>query len=353
MVNVVDIAHSGTKIGTLRSASYRMSDLHAVGQDQAAPYWQEFQRQLSGSVIPEHISDVYLVHDAVVDGPGLVFDRDLNLIRQSIRQTTTAEIDSFNYGVVDWHMKGQIPSHSGKTLLCEKAGVGNYGHWMVEMLPIVQAFITELTSKQYSLRMPIGPARMTAVMFDSLNLLGVPHSQVKMRRAGPERYERLLFVDNFTDHGNRYSPIAVESFDAIKRNFETAGSGKIWVTRERTQRKLVCEAELCAELTKRGWRIVDPATMRLHDQVTAFASAREIAGVAGAGLTNIGFSEAGTKVTAFLPSLMPDLFYWSLASMKGQAYREIRCPVIAGSDGGNWDGVLDVSLSRVLDLLDG
>ena len=74
--------------------------------------------------------------EVYVEGPGLVFDRDLNLIRQTINQASEPEIEASYASVQEAARQGPPRLSPGVTLLCERSGIGNYGHWLVEMLPV-------------------------------------------------------------------------------------------------------------------------------------------------------------------------------------------------------------------------
>jgi capsular polysaccharide biosynthesis protein len=192
---------------------------------------------------------------------------------------------------------------------------------------------------------------MNAVMFDSLNLLGVPNSQVRLRRPGPERYERLYLLPGLSTHGHRYSSLAIDALELVGASIEKGEPTNIWVSRSDTDRRLVHEDEVCDALRTLGWAIASTGQMRFHDQIRLFKGAKKIAGVTGAGLANIAFAPHGTPVIFFMPAEMPDIFYWSIASIKEQAYREIRCAPVAGTEGGNWNGLLEMSVDEVLALV--
>jgi capsular polysaccharide biosynthesis protein len=351
VVTIVDISDSASRIGTFKSPSFVMSDATVIGMEFMTDAWRDQHKEISGRSFPDETLDAYMLEDAVVDAAGLIYDKDYRLIQQTIHQTETWEIDAYTYSIGEHARLDTIPYHRGTTVLCEKSGVGNYGHWLVEMLPVAFLFLPQLQARECFVRMPLSAARMNAVMFDSFSLLGVPSTQVRLRRPGPERYERLYVVPALSHHGYRYSPFAMDTLEAIAATIEAGEPAPIWVRRSDTNRRLVHEAAVCDELAARGWVIADTGKMRLHDQIKLFKGAKTIAGVAGAGLTNMAFAASGTPLTIFMPALMPDVFYWSLASFKQQPYREIRCPALEGTEGGNWNGLLDISVEDVIRLI--
>jgi capsular polysaccharide biosynthesis protein len=98
-----------------------------------------------------------------------------------------------------------------------------------------------------------------------------------------------------------------------------------------------------------GWAIADPALFTFRQQIALFRGARRIAGVSGAGLSNLVFAPRGAQATCFTPANMPDTFYWLLCELGAKRYREIRCPQDLGLRGTEpWDTKLAISLPDAL-----
>ena len=346
-----EISQSGSLIARVASRPFQTSFPEIINRELIPPdLWASYSR-LWGLSYPYGEIDIYEVKDAVVDGPGLVYDRHLHLIHQSIHEATNVEIDGYTWGVGEGARLGSIPFHPGTTVLCEKSGIGNYGHWLVEMLPRAFVVRAEVQAEKWRLRLPLAGQAMNTVMRDSLKLIGTPNHQIVDRKPGPERYESLIMITGISRHGQRYSPITTDVFDEMGRSVTPWPSKHVWITRGKTNRRLSLEFEVCDALATHGWTIVDPAEMSLVDQIACFKGAARIAGVAGAGLTNVAFARRGTPVTIFMPANMPDIFYWSLADFGGLPFREVRCPIAAGTAAGNWDGLLDIPVDEVLRLL--
>ena len=56
------------------------------------------------------------------------------------------------------------------------------------------------------------------------------------------------------------------------------------------------EPELVARLTDLGFRIIEPETLSVTDQILAFSSAEMVVGPSGSGMFNVAFCHPGTKV---------------------------------------------------------
>lgn len=263
--------------------------------------------------------------DAIVDGPGLVFDRDLNLVRQTIHQTTIPEIEAAFDRVRQAAGDPSFQTNLGVTLLCEKAGVGNYGHWLVEMLPIAYMERQRLVAGGWQLRLPVSSAAMNAVMRESVELLGIDAGQCAFREPHPQRYEQLVVMTGLTRHGIRYSPLVIDSAEALAASVPAGAARRVWFSRAGRVRSLVDEHRIGERLADDGWLVVDPATLGLREQIALAKGADHVAGVNGAGLSNLLFAGKGVRVTSFMPASMPDVFFWMLAGFKQQHYREVRC----------------------------
>ncbi len=348
MANIVDLSPEHT-MGTMPSPRYQLSCPDLVSPDLAPAHIRDHREHLLAGVQAPAPIRWFVIPDAIVEGPGLVYDRDLNLIRDSIHQTPEQDANQFTWSVTENKRAGRISRQQGVTLLCEKAGVGNYGHWIVEMLPIVHLMLPEILRWGWNVRLPLAGPKMNAVMEASLELLGIPKEQVKFRSPGPDAYDRLVMVSGMTRHGQFYSPLVVDAAEAVAAAIRPGPAADIWVTRATASRKLLNEDQIVAELLGKNWMIVDPSQMTLRHQIAVFKGARRIAGVAGAGLTNLVFAPSGSQVITFMPSQMPDIFYWTLSDLKEHRYREIRCPEATEHFvEGNWDTPIRMEMSDVL-----
>jgi len=348
MAKIIDLP-SEYVVGSIPSPHYQLNPPDIRNRDLIPAYFRESCDDLLSKVQAPPPIRWSVIPDAIVEGAGLVYDRDLNLIRESIHENSQQDIDIVTWSVTENTRTGSIPRHDGVTLLCEKAGVGNYGHWLAEMLPIVFLMLPEILRWGWKVRVPVASTEMNEVMQASLELLGIPKRQITFRVAGPEAYERLVMIMGMTHHGYFYSPKVVEAAEALAATIRPGPAADVWVTRARSTRKLLNEEEVVAALSDRNWMIVDPGRMTLRHQIAVFKGARRIAGVTGAGLTNFVFAPRGAQVISFMPALMPDIFYWVLSDHKGHSYREVRCPeAMEPLVEGNWDTPIRMEVSDVL-----
>lgn len=294
---------------------------------------------------------VLRLRDVWVAREGLVFDRDGALYRDTVTQHSPAEVAEAQDAVLA--AIGQTANDrngidgNGPVVLCKKRGVGNYGHWMMEMLPRAHLVHRRCPELEARFLVAEAPEPLRATMAASLTLLGIAPSRIVVAGDAPRRFAELLLVEGLSEHGVYMSPLVMDCADALARAVETQGAmmqampaGRpLFVTRQAAGfRRLVEEDALLMSAQEAGIVPVEPALLPLPAQIALFKGAAGVAGVMGAALTNIAFAAPGTPVTALAPAGMPDTFFWFIAALRGLDYTEIRC-VPAGPVRGNmpWD----------------
>ncbi len=295
---------------------------------------------------------LYRLADVFVVGEGLVFDRDLAVVGPSMTQYTPAEAGLARDTLRAAIAAGTVIEDRGPTLLCQKRGMLNFGHWLIELLPLAFLCLPQLRHEGWSVLIPSGPAAMDAVIADSLALIGVPAAAIRPGTGAPRHATELLLLHGLTAHGYTVSPLVMDCMDALMDGVPASDPRPLWVSRAGAFRRLWNEAELERVLATIGWRILRPQTLGLRDQVAAFRGAAAVAGVHGAGLTGIVFAPPGTPVTSFAPAAMPDTFFWLLSALRRHRYTEVRAPHLHGWAGDtDYDAPLLLSLPQVLQHL--
>ncbi len=269
------------------------------------------------------LSDVWVAKE------GLVFDRDGNLYRETITQHSEAEIDQAHAAVLAAIERGgpdAEPDAGGPVLLCKKRGIGNYGHWMMEMLPKAHLVHNRLPELNARFLVAHAPGHLNDSMAFSLSMLGIDLARTLVADDTPWRFADLVVVDGLSEHGVYMSPLALEAADAVARNVAPAGKDRLFVTRQATGfRRVVDEDALIAHAQARGYTMVEPGLLPLPEQVALFKGATRIVGTMGAAMTNIVFAPPGASVVTLTPAGMPDTFFWFIATLRGLDYTEVRC----------------------------
>ncbi|MBV8913737.1 MAG: glycosyltransferase family 61 protein [Acetobacteraceae bacterium] len=295
--------------------------------------------------VPEAKVSLHRLTDCFVLGEGLVFDRTHALFRASFTQHTMREAEAERERLHAATRANVLRSLSS-ALLCCKRGAANYGHWLVEMLPMAHMGLRWQLPEETKLLVPAEP--LAAVIRDSLGGLGVSAARL-VPCCAPVHVQELFLVTGLSAHGTALSPFVLEALDAVVADIRPGPFDTVWVSREAEPRRIADETALCRALYDKGWTIAAPALFPFAQQVALFKGARRIAGVCGAGLANLVFAPRGASVTSFAPANMPDTLYWLLCELGGKQLREIRCPLQDGTRGTEpWDARLAVSLPEVL-----
>lgn len=215
------------------------------------------------------------------------------------------------------------------------AGTHNYGHWLVDDLPRLQA-LTELRrlrpyAKLQILMPNVGPthnqvhAESCGAICRSLGIENV--ELVFVDREAKIYFDELYYVSPVTHHPVLKSPdamrfvarngLALESDDAHRP--ETPR--RLFVTRRWSgKRDLANQDDLAALLSSRGFVAVDPGRMPYLSQARLFGGADYVVGCMGASMTNTLFCPEHARIGYLAPEGWFETFYWDLAAVRGHRY---------------------------------
>ena len=334
-------------------------------QDIASPVSPEFRapspKIVNEELIPQHCYDVMslswhkdvfpsenltitMLFDVYVTMEGLVFDHNKKLISQTITQHSIQEQDIGFQKINNSNLITQIEIPS---LLLRKRGDGNYGHWMVEILPKLCLALKYCDVE--GLAIPFEYGLMNKIIYDSILRLKSKTFKPQifpLIKEGVYFFKQLIIVDGLSRHGTFMSPLALEPYESARSKFNVFSNRKIYITRRRTPRTLVNDDQVEQAFQKQGFIIVDPTSMTLSEQIAVFSNAKVIMGVMGAGLTNMIFAKSGAQVVNLAPATMPDTFFYFLSVHKKHSYSEIRGETVSNSL--EWDQKFNVSLDQIM-----
>jgi capsular polysaccharide biosynthesis protein len=296
--------------------------------------------------------EIYRLHDVFVAHEGLVFDRDLNLYRQTITQHEPIAQQNGLKAIQEALESKTIAREAGCFVLCKKRAARNYGHWLIEMMPMAKVARDhiKLAGARYIVSDEAGA--LGSVVEQSMNMIGVASSDLRRTSREPHWFEELIVVTGLTQHGIFMSPRVFEAIDAMTASVPYEQSGKIYASRRQmSYRKFVDEDEIETIMGGNGYRTRDTGAMKFSEQISLFKGADAVTGVMGAALTNIVFCGPGTKVVNLAPAKQAGSFFWLIAAQRGLDYTDVRCAQV-GPKRGNapWDTDLKIEPS-VLDSL--
>lgn len=289
------------------------------------------------------------VRNVAVVEEGLVFDERGALYRTSITQHAEAGIRKGLAAAQTAYRSGAVSVHKGVHLLCKKRGAGNYGHWLMEMLPRAYLGSRHVGALRYVV--PKAEPQLELVISTSLDLLGITPDAILCVGHEPHLFEELILVDGLTEHGVYMAPLVVDCARALSALVSSRRTERLYVTRSATGfRDFVNEPEIRELLESHGYLTVDTGTLPLVEQIGLFKAARRVVGIMGAAMTNIAFCPANACILNIAPAGMPDTFFWFIAGLKGLHYFEARCRQVGPVRGVmRWDTNIEFDHSVLLD----
>ena len=283
-------------------------------------------------VIPPLPISLIEIGEALVFGQGSVVLPDGRLLHESVREFVNHKLCPD--GAMESDQGLLLPSRTierfaGRTLLVKRPWYRNYGHWLVDLMPIIPLVARhglEVDTILFGV-MPDGPVRESMAAMAAAFL---PNSQIAFVDDERQvRCETLLYVTPPHIPPGFKHPLAMQlAADAARavlpeQPAETPRS-KLYVSRQRAGLRRIANADAIeAALLRAGFETVYPEDLSFADQVALFSRATAVVGVKGAGLANITFCRPGTEVLVFRPADFPDPFFWDLATPRGMTYAEI------------------------------
>ena len=291
----------------------------------ACSAWQ--QRHFAPrELLVRHLRNVYVAEE------GLVFTCDGRLVAASIHQHEPERIDRARNAVAHAVAGGPGPRYDHPLVLGKKRGAGNYGHWMVEMLPMLFLVLRRLADRRIgALVHDVGDRTLGRIMIETLRRIGLADECVRVSGAAPVHVRELLMVEGLTEHGTYMSPLVQECHDRLAHGIAGHGIERVFLSRGSVYGRGFGDEPYMSRLAaERGYAVLSPEALGLDGQIGLMRDARLIAGVMGAAMTNLIFATRGARAAIFAPALMPDTFFWFIANLRGLHYREIRCAQVGG-----------------------
>jgi hypothetical protein len=177
----------------------------------------------------------------------------------------------------------------------------NFGHWLLDCVPQVVA----LSAIDPAARVLL-PSPLRRFQSATLDLVGLPPAQAIAWDGAPIECGRLLVFESDGRSGGRPLSALLEMRRLLTARGAAAarkGSRKIYVSRrdaDPKRRWVANEPEVEALFASRGFEVLTMAGCSLEDQMALFREAGVVAGVSGAGLSDIVFSAPDTHVIVLL-----------------------------------------------------
>ena len=282
------------------------------------------QRQ---AVFPSRPVSVWLLHDVYVACEGLVFDRDGRLYRPSVTQHGPAEIEWAAAAVRTALADGIAPAHDLPLVLGKKRGAMNYGHWLMEMLPMLHLVLARLSDPTIGVLLhDVTDQHLGEVIQTCLSRLDVAPARVRISDHRPARVRTLLLVEGLTAHGTYMSPLVRDCHARLAHGVPGIGCSRVFIARGPGRARDFADPVAVEVLARdAGYHVLHPDRLSFLEQVATIRDARLVAGAMGAALTTLAYLRDPAEILTFAGAGMPDTFFWFIATLFGHRYREVRC----------------------------
>ncbi|HQV89646.1 MAG TPA: glycosyltransferase family 61 protein [Nitrosomonas sp.] len=207
----------------------------------------------------------------------------------------------------------------------------NYAHFMTEILPRIQMFVSGMqsdmplvidaglhTNLMAAIRLIVGKDRQLIELATGQEIL-VKNLWV-MSVCGYVPFERRPGTESLAGHSQGvFSPVALLSMrDALRSSLQlsteaqstVAGGRKIFIRRNSGYRNVVNSQDIENALVARGFEVVEPEKLTFAEQVALFSSAAVVVGATGAAFANLIFCNPKTRIIIMIARMVNTSYYY-------------------------------------------
>lgn len=267
-----------------------------------------------------------------LDAPHLIgatlFSREGHLLTASDGAFTPTfdRTPSVSVNFVRWsRFRAKFLKGVSLVLIANEYNSGNYGHFVLDVLPRVELFKKAGFSFSDVDHVVAYSTRLRSAKF-LMERVGIPLE--KIRSPANLKLETAL-VPSFPGAPRNY-PYWTPRFlrrELLPHSFPIH-SRRIYVVRDGYTRNATNESEVRKLLIRHGFEMIDPTQMANEDLVRKFGEASLIVGAHGAGLADIALCPPGAKILELVPSDHVQPYYYTLANAADLEYHCLICPSV-------------------------
>lgn len=207
------------------------------------------------------------------------------------------------------------PGPAGPTVVFPTSG--NYYHWLIEDVPLV---LRAQEASPGAAAIAYGPG-ITTRHRTVMETIGMPLTAAPLiidlrEQVLPGRADDSWFV-------HPADAAALFELGARLSDGPTSGHERIWISRRGASRSIAVEAELEGMLHGYGFDILTLEAMPWVEQIAAFRGARVIAGLHGAGLSNLVFTRPGATLIELTNGDHYNRCFEFICHVAGHEYRAV------------------------------
>jgi len=292
-----------------------------VSEDPGLKSWFLRNVNIDHQLIPPQ--DIYTFRNVYVHDISQVFNENGSLINGTDRDGNSYESIS---DIWDRQICENIP---GLSAFIFKSGKDNYGHLLIEMLPKLEMLDVAFNEPITLLVPTVGDALFGIIQTINKDIYN--NKFILKRFLTPVvKCEELIYPGPITKHNNQKSHIVNALMEKLLFKYgQGLARSDLYISRRNFHnRRWVNEIETEQIFRDKGFTVIFPEKLNFQDQIATFASAKNIAGAMGAGLSNICFSPEDAKVI-MIDNGMYDFFFYDLACLRRQEFSWIFTKKIA------------------------
>jgi capsular polysaccharide biosynthesis protein len=184
----------------------------------------------------------------------------------------------------------------------------NYYHWMTQALPRLLMVLQHCI--EFKLLLPASHSRDYHQA--SLRLLGVTDWTIVDDGQVFWKVHHLIYPAHDIQIGDYHDDLIHKLASRLRVSIRSSNVGisRIFVHRKSATRKITNEQEVLDVFKQNGFKIISFETLSFLQQIETAAGASVLAGVHGAGLTNMIFMKEGSSVLELTTQLNGDQYYY-------------------------------------------
>jgi capsular polysaccharide biosynthesis protein len=228
----------------------------------------------------------------------------------------------------------------------------NYYHWMTQALP--RLLLALKTQTSFTLLLP--KSHCAEFHVKSLKLLGVNNWINFEVDKIYYKVHNLIYPSHDIQIGDYHDDLINELSLALKKGSIAKREGNyLFIQRaSKSGRQIINENEVLGAFLSRGFEVVNFENLSFEQQGIVAAEASILAGVHGAGLTNMLFMKRGSKILELTSVLNGEqYYYYTLSNALGHDYYYQECkPELEGKTIQETNFIVDIEqLNKTIELM--